>query len=140
MPSANKIAPRDQARQFSVKFKDEDSGAVEYVNVQYYKNRITLAPMEARISEEQKEALNDDQLEAARIASTLCYYLKSWDLEGPLFNYSDEEVVGEGEVIPLDPLVTMFLPTTITAEVMNQLTEEVFPKAKESRNARRRSR
>jgi len=140
MPSLNKLAPRDQARQFSVKIKNDDTNEVAFINVEYYKNRISLAPMEARISEEQKDALNEDQLEAARIASTLCYYLKSWDLQGPLYNYSDEEVVGEGEVIPLDPLVTMFLPTPITAEVMNQLTEEVFPKTKESRNARRRSR
>jgi len=139
MPSANTIAPRDQSRQFSVKFKDEDSGHVEYVNVNYYKNRISLAPMEARITDEVRETLTDDQLEAARIASTLCYYLKSWDLSGPLYNYSDEEVVGD-EIIPLDPMITMYLPTTITAEVMNQLTKEVFPDSGKSRNERRRSR
>ena len=140
MPSLNRIAPHDQTRQFSVKFKNDDTGDVEFINVHYFKNKITLAPMEARLSEEERESLDPDQLEAARIASTLCTYLKTWDLEGPLYNYDDEQIVGEGEVIPLKPLITMYLPTTITGEIMRQLTAEVFPETGKSRNERRRSR
>lgn len=138
MPNLNKLAPRDQSRPMSVRFKDEDSNEVDYVRIEYYKNRISLAPMEAKISKEMEENLNPDQIEAARIASTLCHYLKSWDLEGPLYDYNDELLVPEGEVIPLDPMITMYLPTTITAEIMNQLTTEVFPTREKSSKGRRR--
>lgn len=140
MPSANKLAPRDQSRQFSVKFKNDDTGEVDYINLHYYKHRVTLAPMEARVSEEVRKDLTDEQLEAAKTASTMCTYVKSWDLEGPVFDYDGNEIVGEGEIIPIDPLITMYLPITITGTVMKQLTEEMFPDTSKPQSGRRRSR
>lgn len=139
MPSLKTLAPRDQARQFAVKFEN-DAGEREYIQVEYYRNRISLAPMEAMISEEDADELDESQLDAIRAASTMCYYLKSWDLEGPLEDYQGREIVPAGEVIPLDPRITQFVPTPIVGEVMRQLTEEVFPNRTASRRERRRSR
>lgn len=140
MASIATIAPRDQVRQFVVTIKNDDTGDRVFINVEYYRNRISLAPIKAKISDEDAETLTDAELDAIQSASTMCHYVKSWDLTGPLIDNDGRELVGDGEVVPLDPRITMHLPTTFVGEVMRQLTEEVFPKQTTSRNERRRSR
>jgi len=140
MPSIAKIAPRDQVRQFVVKFKDDETDERSEIRVEYYRNRISLAPMEALISDEDAEGMSEAQIDAIRSASTMCHYLKSWDLQGELKDYHGNVLVEEGETIPLDPRITQYLPTPIVAGIMRQLTEEVFPDQGKSRNERRRSR
>jgi hypothetical protein len=139
MPSLTKIAPRDQVRQFVMTFKNDD-GEREDVHLEYYRNRISLAPMEALISEEDAKELSDAELDALRAASTMCYYIKSWDVTGELKDYQGNVLVAEGDIVPLDPRMTQYMPTPIIGEIMRKLTEEVFPDAGKSRNERRRSR
>lgn len=142
MPSLQQIAPRDHVKGFTAKLEAEADGQTVKVDLplQYYRNRISLAPIEALITDEDAEDLSEQELDAIRSASTLCHYLKSWDLEGPLWNNKGEKIVSEGEVIPLDPRIVQYIATPVIGEIMRQLTEEVFPTAKPSRNARRRSR
>ena len=143
MTSIQMIAPRDLVKRFTVRVEaDNEEGRhvkVE-VPVEYYRNRISLAPLEALIDEDEAKDLTDAEFDAIRAASTLCHYLKSWDVEGPLYNNSGEEIVSSGETIPLDPRIVQYVPTLVVGEVMRQLTEEVFPNSRPSRNERRRSR
>ena len=139
MPSIAKMAPRDQVRQFVMTFKTDD-GEREDIHLEYYRNRISLAPMEALISDEDAKELSDSELDALRAASTMCYYLKSWDVTGELTDYQGKVLVEEGELVPLDPRITQYMPTPVVGEIMRKLTEEVFPDQGKSRNERRRSR
>lgn len=140
MPAIGKIAPRNRTSHLAVKFKDDESGDVEYVNLEYYKNRSMLAPMEALIPDEVAEDLTDDQLDSARIASNICNLVKSWDVEGPLHDYRGNVVVAEGEIVPLDPMQVMYIPSSVNGEIIRAITSDMFPDQGKSRNERRRSR
>ena len=142
MPSLQQIAPRDHVKGFTPRLEAEVEGQSVKVDLalQYYRNRISLAPIDALISEEDADDLSEQELDAIKSASTLCHYLRSWDLEGPLWTNAGEQIVAAGEVIPLDPRIVQHIATPVIGEIMRQLTEEVFPTAKPSRNARRRSR
>jgi len=138
--SIQSIAPRDEVRSFRVKIKNEHGVTEAEIPVEYYRNRITLAGVKFVPTEEDIEQFSEAEIGNIESAATMCHYLKSWDVEGPLYDNEGETIVSEGKVIPLDPRVTMFVPTLIIGEVMRQLTEEVFPNSKASRNERRRSR
>lgn len=141
MTSLKKIAPRDQVRQFTVNFKDDETDERTQIHLEYYRNRMSLAPMTALISDEDAEGLSETELDAIRTASTMCHYIKSWDLEGELLDYQGDVLVPEGQLIPIDPRITQYIPTPIVAGIVKQLMEEVFPdQAGKSRNERRRSR
>ncbi len=142
MPSIQTIAPRDRISKFVVRIEgDVDDAKVKMdVPVEYYRNRISLAPLDALISEDDAKDLSDQEYEAIRAASTLCHYLKSWDVQGPLEDNQGNQLVSENEDIPLDPRIVQYVPTLVVGEVMRQLTEEVFPNSRSSRNERRRSR
>jgi hypothetical protein len=142
MPSLQQIAPRDLVKGFVVRIEADVDGQTQKIElpVTYYRNRISLAPIEPQIDKDEAEKLSDEEYNAVQAASTLCHYLKSWDLEGPLEDSSGREIVRAGELIPLDPRIVQHVPTLVVGEVMRQLTEEVFPNSKPSRNARRRSR
>jgi hypothetical protein len=142
MTSMQILAPRDQVRRFVVRVEAEVDGAVQKIQVpvEYYRNRISLAPLDALVSDEDAKDMSDAEYDAVRAASTLCHYLKSWDVQGPLYDSQGEEVVAAGEDIPLDPRIVQYVPTLVVGEVMRQLTEEVFPNSRPSRNERRRSR
>ena len=53
MPSLQQIAPRDHVRGFTAKLEAEIDGQPIKVDLslQYYRNRISLAPIEALISD-----------------------------------------------------------------------------------------
>ncbi len=142
MPSIQTIAPRDHVKGFIVRVEAEIDGQSQKIEVpvQYYRNRISLAPLDALISEDDARDLSDAEYDSVRAASTLCHYLKSWEVDGPLFDNAGKELVAAGDTIPLDPRIVQYVPTLVVGEVMRQLTEEVFPNAKSSRNERRRSR
>ena len=142
MPSIQTIAPRDHVKGFVVRVEAEIDGQKQKIEVpvQYYRNRISLAPLDALIDEDEAKDMSDAEYEAVRAASTLCHYLKSWDLEGPLEDNTGREIVGAGEMIPLDPRIVQYVPTLVVGEVMHQLTSEVFPDSKPNRNERRRMR
>lgn len=136
------LAPRDHVKSFVVRVEAEVDGQVQKIQVpvQYYRNRISLAPLDALIDDEDAKDLSDAEYDAIRAASTLCHYLKSWEVEGPLYDGRGKEIVAAGEPIPLDPRIVQHVPTLVVGEVMRQLTEEVFPNTRSSRNERRRSR
>ena len=47
------------------------------------------------------------------ILEQVCKIIKSWDLEGPLFNTENGlTIVDEGERVPLDPAVLQHLPSS----------------------------
>lgn len=139
MPSLRSIAPRDRAYPLTVVFKADDGERFE-VHVEYFKNRISLAPMKALVTDEEREELSEAELDAYESASTLCHYLKSWDLEGPLEDYEGNVIVGEEETIPLKPGCVQYVSTPVIGEIMSQLTDAVFPNRTPSRRERRRSR
>lgn len=139
MTSIQTLAPRDDVRSFVVKIEAPNGERAE-IPVSYYRSRITLAPVALPLSEEEREALTDGEISSAETASTICYYLKSWEVEGPLYDSVGAEIVGAGEMIPLEPLIVMHVPSLVIGEVMRQLTEHVFPPTTKSRNERRRSR
>lgn len=136
------IAPRDHVKGFVVRIEAEVDGQKQKVEVpvRYYRNRISLAPLDALIPEDEAKDMSDAEYEAVRAASTLCHYLDSWDVEGPLYDNTGKEIVAAGQTIPLDPRIVQYVPTLVVGEVMRQLTEEVFPNSRPSRNERRRSR
>lgn len=142
MPSIQTIAPRDLVKGFVVRVEADIDGQKTKIEVpvQYYRNRISLAPLDALVSEDEAKDMSEAEYEAVRAASTLCHYLKSWDLEGPLEDNAGRQIVGAGEMIPLDPRIVQYVPTLVVGEVMRQLTNEVFPDSGKSRNERRRSR
>jgi hypothetical protein len=142
MTSIQLIAPRDLVKRFTVRVEADVDGRTSKleVPVEYYRNRISLAPLEALIDEDEAKDLTDAEYDSIRAASTLCHYLKSWEVEGPLFDNSGNEIVAPGDTIPLDPRIVQYVPTLVVGEVMRQLTEEVFPNSRTSRNERRRSR
>jgi len=146
MTSIQTIAPRDEVRRFTVRLEGKLDGQVVkiLVPVEYYRNRISLAPLdglvEKIVSEDELADLSNNEYDAIQSACTLCHYLKSWDLQGAVYKPTGEEIVGEDEDIPLDPRIVQHVPTTVIGEFMRQLTEEVFPNARPSRNERRRSR
>lgn len=142
MPSIQTIAPRDKVSSFVVKVDGEIDGqkVKTEVPVRYYRNRISLAPLDALVDEDEAKEMSEAEYEAVRAASTLCHYLQWWDLQGSLEDNKGREIVAEGEDIPLDPRIVQYVPTLVVGEVMRQLTSEVFPDSKPSRNERRRSR
>lgn len=140
MTSISSIAPRDEVRAFSVKIKNDHGVTQAEIPVEYYRNRITLAGVKFTPSEEDLEKYTEAEISSIESAATMCYYLKSWELEGPLLDNEGTILTNANEIIELDPRVTMYVPTLIVGEIMRQLTEEVFPNSKPSRNERRRSR
>ena len=144
MPSIQQVAPRDQTRGFVVRVDQKDSDGnvvgVTEVPVRYYPNRITLGKVEVQLDEDEIKHLSDDEIDALQSASTLCNYLEWWDMQGEFRHpYTGEVLVPAGEDIPLDPRIVQWISTPVISEFMRQLTEEVFPKQKDSRNERRRS-
>lgn len=144
MPSIQMVAPRDQTRAFTVRIDQKDEygkvvGVTE-VPVRYYPNRITLGKVEVRLDEEEAQNLSNEELDALQSASVLCNYLEWWDMQGEFPHpYTGEVLVPAGEDIPLDPRIVQWISTPVISEFMRQLTEEVFPKPKDSRSERRRS-
>ena len=142
MGSIQSIAPRNDVREFVVKI-DNGAGPKIEEPVRYFRNRITMAPVDLKLPEDAEidlDELTDAEYEALKAASMLCHYLDEWEITGPLQDGLGREIVGSGEVIPLDPRIVQHVPSVIVSEVLRQLTEHVFPNARRSRSERRRSR
>ena len=144
MPSIQEIAPHDAVRRFTAKIeiKNENgyvTGSVP-VAVDYYPNRISLAPIDIVLDEDEEKHLSEDEIEALVNSATICHYAKWVDLQGPVYHKVTKEIlVAAGEDIPLDPRIMQHASTVVIGEIMKQLIEEVFPKQKLSRHERRRS-
>jgi hypothetical protein len=68
----------------------------------------------------------------------LCKLLVSWDMEGPLYNSeTGEEVVAEGEMVPLDPAVLQHMPSTLMAQLFRAIQEDNVPKSSVPNESRR---
>lgn len=144
MASLQEIAPHDQVRRFVAKIESKNENgyvtASVPVAVDYYPNRISLAPIDIVLDEDEEKALSDDEIEALVNSSTICHYAKWIDLQGPVFHKVTKEIlVAAGEDIPLDPRIMQHVPTSVIGSIMKQLVEEVHPKEKTSRHERRRS-
>lgn len=140
MPAIKNIAPRDKTVHLAIRFKDVADPEDGTVHVDYYKNRTMLAPMEALIPDDVADGLTEDQLESARLASNLCNLVQSWDVEGEVVDYHGNVVVAAGETVPLDPMKVMYIPSSVTGEIIRAITSDMFPDSGKSRNERRRSR
>lgn len=145
MPSIQVVAPQDQVRRFVAKLESKDEqGRVQEtieVPVDYYPNRITLAPIDIVLSEDEAKDLSDDEIDALRSSSTICVYAKWIDLQGPVFHKTTgEQLVAAGEDIPLDPHIMQHVSSVVIGEIMSQLVAEVFPKQKDTRKERQRLR
>ncbi|MGE0541210.1 MAG: hypothetical protein AB7R89_13635 [Dehalococcoidia bacterium] len=122
--------------------KDTQGAVIDTIEVpvDYYPNRISLAPMDVVLSDDEAKDLSDDEIDALRSSTTICVYAKWIDLQGPVFHkVTGEMLVGEGEDIPLDPRIMQHVSTVVIGEIMRQLVAEVFPDSKPTRNERRRS-
>lgn len=144
MPSVQEIVPRDEVRRFVAKIdKKNENGYVTStipVPVDYYPNRISLAPIDIVLDEDEEKALSEEEIEALVNSSTICHYAKWIDLQGPVFHkVTGEVLVAAGEDVPLDPRIMQHVSTVLIGEIMSQLVAEVFPKQKTSRHERRRS-
>jgi hypothetical protein len=140
MTSVQDIAPRDDVRFLNVKIKNDHGVVMKEIPVEYFRNRITLAGVKFRPTDEDIERYTEAELDNIEAATTMCTYVKSWDIEGELYDNEGNLIVPKGELVPLDPRVARFLPMLIILQVMNQVTEDALPNQRGSRNERRRSR
>ena len=77
MPSIQVTAPHDSVRRFTAKIeiKNENgyvTGSVP-VAVDYYPNRISLAPIDIVLDEDEEKLLSEDEIEALVNSATSCH-------------------------------------------------------------------
>ncbi len=64
------------------------------------------------------------------ILEQVCKIIKSWDLEGPLFNTENGlTIVEDGERVPLDPAVLQHLPSSFMMGLYRAIGEDNVPKS-----------
>lgn len=73
-----------------------------------------------------QDDVEDDDPEAMAVG--FCAIVTEWDLEGPVTDDEDNELVAEGEVIPLEPEIVSWLPTSILGAVLKSIGEDASPK------------
>lgn len=60
----------------------------------------------------------------------LCKMVKSWDMEGPLYNSETGDVIVEqGDVVPIAPDVLQHLPTSFLTGLYSAIGEDNVPKS-----------
>ena len=63
----------------------------------------------------------------------LCKQIKSWDMEGPLYNSeTGDEIVVKGDIVPIAPDILQHLPTSFLTGVYRAITEDNVPKSSEA--------
>lgn len=80
------------------------------------------------------EDVQDDDPEG--FAKMFCSVVTAWDLEGPLGEGKDE--VKAGQLVPLEPRVVSYIPTSIMRYILEQIAEDSAPKSKKRSGSSRR--
>lgn len=102
------------------------------LDIVYQPNRMTMR----RMNELTRRAREED---AGAVAEMIPEILVSWDLEGPLEDDEGNELVTEGDVVPVDSDTIEALPLFFVTELLEKL-QEVVANGKNPTKASNRSR
>lgn len=99
------------------------------LNLSYSPNALTPSD-EAKLM----SARADSAAEMFRsLLEMLCKIIKSWDMEGPLYNSeTGDEIVEAGATVPIVPDIMQHLPTSFLTGVYREITEDNIPKSTEA--------
>ena len=110
MPSISQLVADKETASITVRGLD--------IDVTYRPNKISMRSMS-----ELARRGHEDDVEA--IADMVPELLESWDLEGPLEDKEGNELVGAGEVIPVEHDTLLELPAMFLVELSQKLQELV---------------
>ena len=125
MPAVLEMVPTDLAKPAEIVFNTPNGRKI--LHVVFYPNRLTSEPFEDD-GEDDGGRRNDPAAKTSlRNARQFVHVIKEWDATGPILNRRGQEVVGEDEIVPLEPEIVRLLPATFTNRITDELTAIINP-------------
>lgn len=125
MPSIAEVVPADLPKPADITFNTPHGR--EIVHVIFYPNRLTAEPFTDDDDEGDGRRGDPAARTSLRNARQFVHVIKEWDVTGPVKNRKGEQVVGETDIIPLEPEIVRLLPATFTNRITDELTAIVNP-------------
>jgi hypothetical protein len=141
MPKIEAFAGRDMVRHATVTLTPPGTTERVPLEVGFYPNRLTMEPMASNghVPPESLTALHGATGEQAWTnVVSFCETVASWDLTGELRDSHTTVVVADGEPVPIEPEILLYVPTWIISQVTEKLLDLAFPNRATSAGARRR--